>query len=147
MSTLTERLGLDTTAEWMSNPARNCAPPIGATPQQIQHHADRWFASESWGESPQSRRAEKTARRLCAGCPLATTCATWAIPQADLRGVWGGLTERSRAKIRNTQNASCGTYGGYLRHRKADEEACDECRAANAEQSRRKRARRSTNAA
>lgn len=99
MTTLAERLGIDT-ADWMSHPDRNCASPADSTAADIQAHADRWFAAEPWGESKQARRVEAAARRLCAGCPVAATCAAWAIPQTDLLGVWGGITAQGRARLR-----------------------------------------------
>lgn len=40
------------------------------------------------------------AKAICARCPLAKACADFAIPQPALRGIWGGLTEPERERIR-----------------------------------------------
>lgn len=97
MTTLTERLGLDT-ADWMSHPGRNCAPQFD-TPRDIQHHADLWFPSEG---------GERMAQKLCRGCPVKALCAAWATPQTDLVGVFGGTTTASRARARMAANRQDG---------------------------------------
>ena len=103
-------------------------------------YADLWFPTEG---------VESAAycESLCGGCPVRVACLRYAIDHPELEGIWGGLSARQRRLIRRDRNASCGTYGGYLKHRKADEEACDECKAANAHRSRLKRQKRSANAA
>ncbi len=69
---------------------------------------------ESWRESAACRRAEgvdffcdpsdrvalSTARALCAGCPVAGECLTWAIETNQLEGIWGGHTPGERRSLR-----------------------------------------------
>lgn len=43
-----------------------------------------------------------------------------------------GTGERSRSHVFRRKVATCGTPGGYQRHRKAGEPACEPCRAAQA---------------
>jgi WhiB family redox-sensing transcriptional regulator len=47
-------------------------------------------------------RGESTApaKRVCAGCPELDPCRRWALGQAFLFGVWGGLTEAERRTLR-----------------------------------------------
>jgi WhiB family redox-sensing transcriptional regulator len=40
------------------------------------------------------------ARAICAQCPVADACAEYAIPLSQLHGVWGGLSENERRRIR-----------------------------------------------
>jgi WhiB family transcriptional regulator, redox-sensing transcriptional regulator len=47
-----------------------------------------------------NRWAEKTAKAICAGCPVEAQCMDYAIANSEV-GVWGGTTERQRNKIRN----------------------------------------------
>lgn len=45
-------------------------------------------------------RGPQAAKAICEGCPVVGQCAEWAIPQSDLHGVFGGLTERQRRNLR-----------------------------------------------
>lgn len=41
------------------------------------------------------------ARMICAQCPVRMECLEWALSQPDhMPGVWGGLSERERKRIR-----------------------------------------------
>lgn len=41
-----------------------------------------------------------TAKAVCATCPVASECLTWAIETNQSEGVWGGHTARERKAIR-----------------------------------------------
>lgn len=82
--------------DWMTHPDRNCRPPAGATPQQIQFGADLYFPVEG---------REREAMKLCRGCPVRAACAEWAIEQPGLVGVWGGTTTATRARARMAAKA------------------------------------------
>jgi len=49
---------------------------------------------------PDTDIGEHTAQRICATCTVRNSCATYALEHDELRGVWGGLTERDRRRIR-----------------------------------------------
>ncbi len=40
------------------------------------------------------------AKRVCATCPVAAACRDYAVPVAELKGVWGGLSEVERRRLR-----------------------------------------------
>lgn len=42
----------------------------------------------------------RTAKAICDGCPVRTDCLDYAIAHNLTHGVWGGLSERQRRKIR-----------------------------------------------
>ena len=65
---------------------------------------DRWFALES---DP----ATYEAKQVCAGCPVRESCLQFAIDNPEHFGVWGGLTGRERAKLRNRRNRRAGSVG------------------------------------
>ena len=85
---------------------------------------------------PNSDAAE--AKAICRICPVAADCLTFALETRQEFGVWGGMTEHERHKIRpvlraNGQpSAHCGTVSGYRRHRRLKQKACTECLAAKA---------------
>lgn len=78
-------------------------------------------------------------RIMCAFCPVKTPCLEYAVVE-NVRGVWGGTSERQRRAIRRERGlmvrgrrvAECGTNAGYASHGRDGEEACDECKAAHA---------------
>lgn len=78
---------------------------------------------------------------VCAACPVRTDCLADALGNGadNGYGLWGGLSAKQRRDLRSTARldinrgpARCGTRSGYMLHRKRQEDACDECRAANA---------------
>lgn len=123
---------------WMDNPGRNCAQRPDAMLDEIQIHADSWFPSE---DSPFESKARRNAKRLCDGCPVKNACLSYALTDPELRGIWGGTTTADRVKLRGDRGDKCGTYAGYLAHRKRDETACVRCSMANATASKMKRAK------
>lgn len=54
------------------------------------------------GESPAPARA------VCASCPVRSECGEWALFNQH-HGIWGGLTERERRRIRRTRRLSATT--------------------------------------
>lgn len=52
-----------------------------------------FFADEAWTMT-------ENARYLCSTCPVLDTCREYAIRQAGLMGVWGGLTHSERVAVR-----------------------------------------------
>ncbi|MEU4348063.1 WhiB family transcriptional regulator [Streptomyces sp. NPDC023838] len=40
------------------------------------------------------------AQRVCRSCPVARQCLSYALESGQVTGVWGGLTEEERARMR-----------------------------------------------
>jgi WhiB family redox-sensing transcriptional regulator len=74
---------------WTTHPGRLCGTGT--------NHPDAWFPVST---QPLGLRPEEYAKRLCAGCPVINACGEYAIPRAELEGIWGGLTEGGRKKLR-----------------------------------------------
>jgi WhiB family transcriptional regulator, redox-sensing transcriptional regulator len=49
---------------------------------------------------PENKLDSVTAKSVCAACPVRLECLEFALPQEDLDGVWGGLNERERRRLR-----------------------------------------------
>ena len=63
-----------------------------------------FFASHdglSYSESAQQAHLAK--ERYCNKCPVANACLEFAIVNNERYGIWGGLSERERAKVRRAQ--------------------------------------------
>jgi WhiB family redox-sensing transcriptional regulator len=52
------------------------------------------------GERPPTRRRrERRAKKICAICPVLLPCRAYALVRREAYGVWGGLSERDRARV------------------------------------------------
>jgi WhiB family redox-sensing transcriptional regulator len=49
---------------------------------------------------PEKGGSTRQAKQLCNACEHVTACLTWALEHDERMGVWGGLSERDRRKIR-----------------------------------------------
>lgn len=49
---------------------------------------------------PDKGDSTREAKRLCGGCVVRAECLLYALPQSDLRGIWGGLSENQRTRLR-----------------------------------------------
>jgi WhiB family transcriptional regulator, redox-sensing transcriptional regulator len=47
-------------------------------------------------------RRERTAKQVCAGCPVIRACLTTALASNEKHGIWGGLTAAERARLSKT---------------------------------------------
>jgi WhiB family redox-sensing transcriptional regulator len=45
------------------------------------------------------RRRERRAKAICATCPVLLPCRAYALAGREAHGVWGGLSERDRARV------------------------------------------------
>ncbi|MEJ7719800.1 MAG: WhiB family transcriptional regulator [Ilumatobacteraceae bacterium] len=84
---------------------------------------------------PERGEVTSTAKAVCSGCPVVAECLAYAMNTPERHGVWGGLSERQRRRLRNGDQRRIvprpithGTRGGYIAHRRRGEPACDDCR-------------------
>lgn len=103
------------------------------------HAVDLWHPA-----TPQSPVIPQ-AKQICQACPVQQRCLEHALQWQEPDGIWGGLLPEERFVLlgerrRRSNLPACGTEGGYQRHRRLQEEACEPCRiAANSESARRRR--------
>lgn len=60
--------------------------------------ADRFFVPEDVCAAERARR-ERTAKALCARCPVVAQCLTHALKVKEPDGVWGGLSAPERRRL------------------------------------------------
>jgi WhiB family redox-sensing transcriptional regulator len=51
---------------------------------------------------PKFGEPTRTAKRVCASCPVLSQCQAFAVPRPALHGVWGGLSQKERQQRRRT---------------------------------------------
>lgn len=68
--------------------------PIHLTEQAIcgQVDADLFF--------PERGTSAREAKAVCLACPVRPECLDWALDNGEMFGIWGGLTERERRRLR-----------------------------------------------
>ncbi|HSY16253.1 MAG TPA: WhiB family transcriptional regulator [Jatrophihabitantaceae bacterium] len=54
---------------------------------------------------PSRARRERTAKAVCAGCPVVESCLRWALVAREPYGVWGGMSVEERETILARQTA------------------------------------------
>lgn len=73
-------------------------------PTWHQHAACRGQGVDDWFPSRGATTVD--AKAVCERCEVAETCRTWAIGhEGALHGVWGGLSERERRRLRTSAMA------------------------------------------
>jgi len=66
-------------------------------PACADHDPEMWF---TFGSGPRNARHTAIAVRVCHACPLLVGCRQWGLDNNE-HGIWGGLTEHKRTRIRN----------------------------------------------
>lgn len=97
---------------WASTGARSNRPPVQVVDDQIGHAwrtqaACNGHPTEWWFDSSPNSADYRQAMAICAVCPVRTTCLEWAMqwPVHDLHGIWGGTSQRERARINDQRKA------------------------------------------
>ena len=60
--------------------------------------ACRWYPTDWW--FPVSEQASAVALDICETCPVLLECMDYGLAHPSLHGVWGGLSENQRHRIR-----------------------------------------------
>jgi WhiB family redox-sensing transcriptional regulator len=55
---------------------------------------------------PVSDAEAGAAKAICAGCPVRDACLNWALSTHQDDGVWGGLTDTERRRLRRRRRAA-----------------------------------------
>ena len=55
---------------------------------------------------PASEEGAGPAKAVCATCPVRHDCLEWALATRQHEGVWGGLTEAERRRLRRRRQAA-----------------------------------------
>lgn len=58
------------------------------------------LADGSRGVLPREGRLHPQAKRICLGCEVRNECLEYALQKDERFGIWGGLSERERRKLK-----------------------------------------------
>ena len=53
---------------------------------------------------PEKGGSVKPAKRVCMACPVRAECLEWALETGERYGIWGGLSERERRKVKKQRD-------------------------------------------
>ncbi|MFC9700880.1 WhiB family transcriptional regulator [Streptomyces sp. NPDC056943] len=53
---------------------------------------------------PEKGGSTKDAKAICLACPIRVRCGDYALSHDERWGVWGGLSERERRRLRNNRH-------------------------------------------
>jgi WhiB family redox-sensing transcriptional regulator len=77
---------------------------------EVAQRRPEWHADAACREHPEvtwfPERGENAepAKAICAGCLVVEDCRAWSLEQGpELDGIWGGLSQRERRKLRSTR--------------------------------------------
>jgi WhiB family redox-sensing transcriptional regulator len=115
-----ERLWANTDRPWMTEAACNGVDPDLFFPERGDY------------------RCVAIAKTICRTCPVREECLEYAIVNGEKFGVWGGLSERERRRVRRARGLATrpggvaqpinhGTDGGFQAHRRRGEDPCVPC--------------------
>lgn len=118
----------------------NCAGSVWET-QRGEDWRDR---AACVGENPElwfsySDAELYVARTICGGCPVKAECQEFAAEvdrQHGKHGIWAGLDETQRTRMKRRSPVECGSVAGFKRHRRMKTVACQPCLDAKAAASR-----------
>ena len=95
---------------------RSGIPAAGALLAVLRGHGDHGWRQravcartdpEAFFPSPGTDgAAARMARRVCRGCPVRVACLRFALDHDERDGIWGGLSERQRHRLRRGQPVS-----------------------------------------
>lgn len=54
---------------------------------------------------PEKGGSTRDAKKICVKCDVRAQCLAYALERGERHGIWGGLSERERAKLRNGRAA------------------------------------------
>jgi WhiB family redox-sensing transcriptional regulator len=54
---------------------------------------------------PEKGASTREGKRICHGCPVAAECLEYALARDERFGIWGGLSERERRRLKNARKA------------------------------------------
>ncbi len=74
--------------------------PFG--PEEISDWQERALCAQTDPESffPEKGGSTREAKKICTGCEVRAECLEYALAHDERFGIWGGLSERERRKLR-----------------------------------------------
>jgi WhiB family redox-sensing transcriptional regulator len=94
--------------EWPDGPGWGETPTWGETPAWTDANTspEAWRTKALCAQTdpeaffPEKGGSTRDAKRVCTGCPVRAECLKFALVNDERFGIWGGLSERERRRVR-----------------------------------------------
>lgn len=76
--------------------------PISAAGAEDQQWHDQALCAQTDPEAffPEKGGSTREAKRICTGCEVRSECLSYALANDERFGIWGGLSERERRRLK-----------------------------------------------
>ncbi|CAG7844815.1 Transcriptional regulator WhiB [Pseudoclavibacter triregionum] len=91
--------------DWFVDPVQLGVPGVRRAAQD-EDHVLAWQADALCAQVdpeaffPEKGGSTRDAKRICSSCEVRAECLEWALENDERFGIWGGLSERERRKLR-----------------------------------------------
>ena len=92
--------------DWFVDPARRGVPGLRRPVAEAEDTALAWQADALCAETdpeaffPEKGGSTRDAKKICTSCEVRGQCLEYALQNDERFGIWGGLSERERRKLR-----------------------------------------------
>lgn len=99
---MTKSLGSPVPGDWFVDPVRLGVPGV----RQVDDEVLAWQADALCAQTdpeaffPEKGGSTREAKRICEQCEVRAECLDYALQNDERFGIWGGLSERERRKLR-----------------------------------------------
>lgn len=92
--------------DWFVDPVFLGVPGVPGSARDYDEHQLAWQADALCAETdpeaffPEKGGSTRDAKRICESCEVREQCLEYALKNDERFGIWGGLSERERRKLR-----------------------------------------------
>ena len=92
--------------DWFVDPVRLGVPGVRKATQPTEEDALAWqgdaLCAQTGPEAffPEKGGSTREAKKICTSCEVKAQCLEYALQNDERFGIWGGLSERERRKVR-----------------------------------------------
>jgi WhiB family redox-sensing transcriptional regulator len=97
--------------DWFVDPVRLGMPGLRPATTDDDDNALAWQTDALCAQTdpeaffPEKGGSTRDAKRICTGCSVRAQCLEYALENDERFGIWGGLSERERRKLRRGRTA------------------------------------------
>jgi len=97
--------------DWFVDPVRLGIPGLRPAPADDEDNPLSWQTDALCAQTdpeaffPEKGGSTRDAKRICASCEVKAQCLEYALLNDERFGIWGGLSERERRRLRRTRSA------------------------------------------
>jgi len=97
--------------DWFVDPVRLGMPGLRPATVEEDDNPLSWQTDALCAQTdpeaffPEKGGSTRDAKRICTGCSVRAQCLEYALENDERFGIWGGLSERERRKLRRSRTA------------------------------------------